>query len=125
MSNFSFLLKMSVMQLAFVGLACMVIPALSFLITIELLYTWLNIHLYLRDRHLKNCLLLIPKITQSVLLLILEAILLISFTKLEKKAYAIKESHQNDITKFILISNIIEYVFLLLYIYSIVKDFID
>lgn len=113
------------MQSAFVGLPCLVIPALSLLIAVELLYTWVNLRIYFRSKHLKSCLLLIPKVTQSLLLLVLEGIFLWTYIKLEKKAFAITESHQHLITKFIFVSNIVEYLFLVFYIYTIVNSFLE
>lgn len=121
MSNFSFLLKMSAMQLVFVSMALSVLPALATLILLELLYLAICILPYFKHKHLKNCLILIPKITQSVFLLLLEIVLLASYTSLTSQGFSLGPKQQNFLTQLIFYSNLIEYIFLALNIYLVIK----
>lgn len=62
MSNFSFLLRLSAMQVILVGLALVPIPALITLITIEITYSVSTISFYSKHQHLKSFFLVVPKI---------------------------------------------------------------
>lgn len=92
MSNFSFLLKMSIMQLIFVGMAIIPIPALATLVSLELLYLASSLGVYLKHRHLKSVILLIPKVIQSLILMVLEVFLLIFYSALQKKEFSLTKS---------------------------------
>ena len=62
MSNFSFLLKSSLMQVIFVSLGAVPIPCLGLLILTEGVYFLQNIVYYAKNRHLKSFFLMLPKI---------------------------------------------------------------
>lgn len=116
MSNFSFLLKLSLMQLVFVGMAMIPLPGLASLLSVEALYLFGTLVVYLKQRHLKSILILIPKVVQSLLLLAIEILLLVFYSQLKKKDYALAKSQQSKLGTLIFISNIVEYVLLGLYI---------
>ena len=63
MCNFSFLLKLSLMQVIFVAMAMNVIPGLAILILLEVLYLLMILVPYCKHIHLRSFLLLIPKVT--------------------------------------------------------------
>lgn len=67
---------------------------------------------------------MIPKVLQSILLLILETFILFSYTKLKDKNFSLSVSHQERLTKLIFISNMVEYAFLAMNIYLILKTVI-
>ena len=92
MSNFSFLLKMSFMQTVFVGMAMVPIPGLATLLSVEIIYLASTVGPYLKHRHLKTVLLLIPKVTQSCILLVLEIFLLSFYSRLQQKNYSLTKS---------------------------------
>lgn len=62
MFNFSFLLKASFAQILFVALANHAITALIFLALTELAFLAYNVGVYLKHRHLKSLLLLVPRV---------------------------------------------------------------
>lgn len=91
MSNFSFLIKMSMMQVLFVGLSIFPASCLVGLLILELLYLGYNLGLQIKNKHLKNFFILVPKLTQSIFLLIIEFIMLKSFLSLSNIKYALSE----------------------------------
>lgn len=50
------------MQVIFVGFALIPIPGLAILLSIEIIYLVSTIGVYIKHRHLKSILLLIPKV---------------------------------------------------------------
>lgn len=121
MSNFSFLLKLSVMQLFFVGMAMIPTPALISLLIVEIVYLISSLGIYLKHRHLKSIIILIPKVTQSLLLIGLEVFLLAFFSKLQNKNYSLTKSQQIKLGHIILFSNIAEYLFVGLSIFMLIR----
>ena len=125
MSNFSFLLKISLMQLVFVGMAMIPIPGLATLLSVEVLYFVSTVVVFARHRHLKSILLLIPKVSQSCILLALEIFLLVFYSRLRNKDFSLTKSQQSTLQTLIFFSNIGEYVFLRIQIFSLVNVGLD
>lgn len=92
MSNFSFLLKLSLMQLVFVGMAMIPMVGLVTLLLIEAIYLACTLGFYLRHRHLKSILLLIPRVAQSCTMLIMQIFLLVFYSKLQEKDFSLTKS---------------------------------
>lgn len=113
------------MQLVFVGMAMIPIPGLASLLLIESLYLASTLGVYLKHSHLKNLLLLIPKVSQSLILIILEIFLLVFYSRLENKFLSLTKSQQTKIGSLIFFSSIIEYLFLGLHIFWIVKILLE
>lgn len=109
------------MQPVFVGLAMIPVPALGLLLIIELTYMVAITVPYLKHKHLKSLLLWLPKIAQSLLLLGIESMLLLFYLKLEDVSLPLKRSSQKIITSTIFVSNMLEYIFLILNIYLLIK----
>lgn len=123
MSNFSFLVKMSIMQVLFVGLSAFPVSCLVGLILVELLYVVANVIPYVKSRHLKSVFMLIPKVSQSAFLLTIEAILLFSCLNIPSPSLPLKANTQLTLSKIFMISNFAEYAVMLLNLYMIVKMF--
>ena len=123
MSNFSFLIKMSMMQVLFVGLSSFPASCLVGLLILELLYLGYNLGLQIKYKHLRNFFILVPKLTQSIFLLIIEFIMLKSFLSLSNTKYALSEGVQNTLSTLFLVSNIVEYAVILLNIVLITRLF--
>lgn len=121
MSNFSFLLKLSLMQLVFAGMAMTPVAGLVTLILIEVLYLGSTLGLYLRRRHLRSVVLLIPRVAQSFIMLVLQFLLLTFYTKLQETDFSLSKTQQSSLGNLIFISNIFEYLFLGLNIFLVVK----
>lgn len=121
MCNFSFLLKCSLMQVLLVAFVSQ--PAFGFgcLILTELVYSAINLAYYIKNRHLKNFVLLIPKVVQSGCIIAVEYLILSSYLKLSDSNLDLSEETQHRVIKVILASTIIEYVMLLLTILVIVR----
>ena len=121
MSNFSFLLKLSVMQLILVGFSKIPAVAFFFLIPLELAYLGVNLIYFCKHRHLKSLILLIPKVAQPIALILAETIMLGGLLGFEDKNSSLSEGTQNFLIKLILYSNLLEYIFLALNIFLIIK----
>lgn len=83
MFNFSFLVKLSLMHMFLVSVPLMPKVGLFMLCGIEGGYVILTVYQYIKSQHLKSFLLLIPKLAQSLFLLIIECYILKSFWDLE------------------------------------------
>lgn len=121
MSNFSFLLRLSAMQVILVGLALVPIPALITLITIEITYSVSTISFYSKHQHLKSFFLVVPKIGQSLALLFVEILILASYRGLQVPRFHLSESSQKLIINAIFYSNLVEYGFMALHIFLIIR----
>lgn len=64
------------MQLIFVGLAYKPMPALIALMLVEAAFIALTLSLYFKNGHLNSCLLMVPRVLQSLMIMAVEAILL-------------------------------------------------
>lgn len=124
-SNFSFLLKISVMQLVIIGLTASPMPALIIMLVLELVYLGFNVIYFCKHRHLKSIILLIPRIAQPLALITAESLLLYNLLQFKSKAWALSESLQKFLIRLIFISNILEYIFLVLNIILIIKTSIS
>lgn len=82
LSNFSFLLKSSLMQVILVSLSRFPVSALLSLMCLEIGYTLTNAVSYARNQHLKSFFLLFPRLVQSLLLIIVEFYLLVELLQL-------------------------------------------
>lgn len=109
LSNFSFILKSSLMQIIIVAFCSFPIPALSILIGLESVYVVCNIIQYSKNQHLKSFLLLVPRIVQSLLILTVEFCLLIPYWKLWRKDFSLSQSSQNTLMTATMISSFVEY----------------
>ena len=109
MSNFSFLLKASMMQVIVVGLCQFPSPALGLMIALESLYVGVDLIQYLKHQHLKSFAIFLLRITSSLLILTVEFCLLIPYIKLESWSYQLSPASQNVVIKAILISGYTEY----------------
>lgn len=121
MSNFSFLLKLSTMQLILVGFNKSPVVAFLFLIPLELVYLGINTVYFCKHKHLKSIILLIPKIAQPLALILAETIMLFGLLGFKDKTSSLSESTQRFLINLILYSNILEYIFLVLNIFLIIK----
>ena len=121
MSNFSFLLKLSVMQVILVGFNKSPVPAFFLLLSLELAYLGINVVYFFKHQHLKSIILLIPKIAQPLALILAEVVMLVNLLGFEDKNSTLTEPTQRFLIKVILYSNILEYVFLVLNIILIIK----
>lgn len=84
MFNFSFLVKLSMMHMILVSIPLMPKVGLFLLCGIEGGYVIMTLYQYIKSNHLKSFLLLIPKLAQSLFLLVIEAYILKSFWDLEE-----------------------------------------
>lgn len=121
MSNFSFVLKICIMQLIIISLIKSPIPALFMMLVLELVYLGFNVAYFCKYRHLKSFLLLIPRIAQPIALITAEGLLLYNLFKFEDKAWTLNEGAQKFLIKLIFCSNILEYIFLALSIFLMIK----
>lgn len=101
MSNFAFLLRLSFMQVILIGLAMTPVPGICVLLILELAYMAIIIVPYLKHRHLKSLIILIPKVIQSLLILALEIMILVYYNKLQSKEISLTKSQQNILVIFI------------------------
>lgn len=108
-SNFQFLLKLSLMHLVLVGFSAAPTSGLILLIILELVYLAVYIFSYARNRHLKSVLSLLARSVQSVFLLLIEIMMLSSFLGLKAAHFSFSPPSQHAIVKIVLISNITEY----------------
>lgn len=123
MSNFSFLIKMSLMQVFFVGLSSFPVICLIGLLILEVVYMGSNLFCYIKYCHLKSFLMIIPKITQSIFLLLIESLMLNSYLRLVDNNFPLPENTQNSLSTLFMVSNFVEYAVLLLTIVMIVRMF--
>ena len=121
MFNFSFLVKLALMHMILVSVPLMPKVGLFMLCGIEGGYVILTLYQYIKSRHLKSFLLLIPKLAQSLFLLVIEGYILKSFWDLEEPKLAIPVANQQILIKMILIASFAEYGFLLINIFYIVQ----
>lgn len=98
MSNFSFLIKSSLMQVISVSLGSTPVPCLVTLILIELVYFLQNLGYYSKNRHLKSVFLILPKLIQSAFLLIVEVSIFTSVLNLKSPKFALPVSTQKFLT---------------------------
>jgi hypothetical protein len=125
MSNFLFLIKSAIMQIILVAMATLPITSLCMLMSLEAIYTILNLVHYFKNKHLKTFLLLIPKIVQSLLILTVEICLLSTHAKQKNWKFPLNVSSQETIIKAVMISTFIEYGLLAIYIIVILKTTIQ
>jgi hypothetical protein len=109
MSNFSFLIKSSLMQVIFVSLGSVPCACLAVLVVTEGVYFLHNVVYYAKNRHLRSVFLILPKVIQSIFLLVVEISMLRSYFNLENPKFSLPISSQNFITQVIKISTIAEY----------------
>jgi hypothetical protein len=86
----------------------------TILISLELAYVAFTLTAYISNRHLKSFLFIIPRMTQSIFLLLISAVLLISYVRLEEWYFPISEGAQQAVSKILFISNLVEYALMLL-----------
>lgn len=85
LANYSFLLRISLIHFILVSLPFMPSFQLSLLILLELFYMGTNVTKYIKEKHIKSLVLLIPKVFQSFFLLFLEFLFLLNFMKLDNR----------------------------------------
>lgn len=112
MSNFSFLLKSTLMQIIIMAQCRFPITGILSLMILEGGYTILNLVHYSKNKHLKSFLLLLPKLLSSILIFSVEFCLLLGYLKLEDKKFALTQSSQNTVINLAIISSYIEYALL-------------
>lgn len=125
MSNFSFLLKLSISQVIVVSTATWPVVGCCMAMLLELLYITVNFFSYLNHKHIRSVFLLIPRLTQSLILFAIESLLLLSYSNLETSHQALSSSRQNTIIWIIAGANFAEYLFLLLNLFVIVKSLVS
>ena len=101
------------------------IPGLVVLLAFEIVYLGYQVVPYWKHRHIRSVLTLIPKITQSVILLGIEILILTYYAQLQDQDFSLTKSQQNRLTKVIFVSNITEYAFLILNLLLIARTNID
>jgi hypothetical protein len=84
-TNYAFLIRVIAIHLVLVGVPFMPAFQLLLLIVLELLYFATSSGYYLIKKHIKNIVLLIPKIWQSLFLLTIELVILITYLRLDDK----------------------------------------
>ena len=89
MSNFSFLLKITAMQIFFVGLSQFPVACLVSLMILEVFYVGYVLVSEVLNCHLKNPIAMIPKVLQSLLNLAIEFLLLNSYIRLSDPKFAL------------------------------------
>ena len=77
------------MQVLLVSLSNFPVPALVMLLILELSYLGVSVVSYVNKKHLKSFFLLLPKIIQSLLIMIVESCLLLGFIGLENRNFAL------------------------------------
>lgn len=104
-----------------VGLNKSPVAAFCLLIPLELIYLGINTSYFLKHRHLKSIILLIPKISQPLALILVETTILLGMLGFKDKTSTLSEPTQRFLIKVILYSNLLEYVFLAMNIFLIIK----
>lgn len=125
MSNFSFLIRCSFLQLIIVSFPSFTILAFALIIGLEFFYLGTNVIHYTRNRHLKSFLYMIPKVLQSLILLITEFLFLLSFTRLDYPYFGLSEATQKSLIKIILVGTFAEYAFLVINVIAMVLTMLE
>lgn len=112
-SNYAFLLRVIVIHIVLLGIPFMPPLQLILLILSEIIYFISSSGYYLKKKHIRSLILLLPKIWQSLYLLAIEVIILTAYLKLEdKKNDNFGKKTQKFLVNFIVIGTIAEYFIL-------------
>lgn len=112
MSNFSFLIKLTLIHLVFVCLPFTPRFGLIVMLVVEVAYLIENLRQYIRKRHLKSLVFLLPRVVQSIVLIFLQSIILRAYNSLEDKKMPLAQETQNLLVSFILYTTYAEYLIL-------------
>ena len=104
-----------------VGLSTSITTVLVLLLTLELAYFTFVLAQYCKYRHLRSFILLVPRVSQSISLILIEFIFLILHLKLLDRFNPLKNSSQDLLFRVFFYSNLIEYAILALNIYLLVE----
>jgi hypothetical protein len=78
-SNYAFILRIAIIHIILVGLPFMPIFQLILLILLEILYFTFSSGYYLKKKHIRSLIFLLPRVWQSLYLFTIELILLVFF----------------------------------------------
>lgn len=112
MSNFSFLIKLSIVHLIFICLPFTPRFGMILMLVVEISYLFQNVRQYIRKRHLKSLIMLIPRVVQSLALIFLQFTILITYTQLENLKMPLGQGTQKLLVNFILYCTYFEYLIL-------------
>ena len=113
-SNYTFLLRVSAVHIIIIALPYMPVFQLSLLIVLELGYLAVSLVKYIQKKHLRSLRLLIPKVWQSLYLLVIELIFLFSFLGLKNRQQSLSKTTQVNLVYYITVGTIAEFIIMLM-----------
>ena len=122
LSSFSFVLKMALISIVFIGLPMMPGFGLSLLMSFEIIYLLANIITYIRKRHYKSWTLFLEKILRSLVYLVCVSTMFARYMQLSNVRWMLNAKSQEVITIMMLFGRLAEYLFLLMTIVVIVIE---
>ena len=112
-SNYAFILRIAIIHIILVGLPFMPIFQLILLILLEILYFTFSSGYYLKKKHIRSLIFLLPRVWQSLYLFTIELVLLVFFLGFDnRKTDSYGKTTQKFIVGLITIGTFAEYIIL-------------